>query len=142
MIVVAAGTAAGTLQLAGYTMIANLAYRTAETGNSDVILALYDLSSITFTIASIPLAVLVAATSGGILRTRAATPVVGWSGVVVAALLLASGGSLMRTGLFSVHGGYGFLSLVLFMLWLLVMSIALTVRAGRDRRTTSRTQDL
>ena len=53
-----------------------------------------------------------------------------------------AGGSLMRVGLFSVHGGHGFLSLVLFMLWLLATSIALTVRAGRDMPTTSRTQNL
>ena len=95
---------AGTLQLAGYAMIANLAYRTAETGNVDVIMALYDLSSMAFTIAFIPLAVFVAAASGGILRIRTATRVVGWAGFVVAALLLAGGGSLMRTGMFSIHG--------------------------------------
>jgi hypothetical protein len=88
-------------------VIANLAYRTAETGNPDVIMALYDLSSMAFTIASIPLALFVAAASGGILRTRAAMPGVGWSGFVVAALLLAGGGSLMRTGMFSIHGGFG-----------------------------------
>jgi hypothetical protein len=94
---------AGTLQLAGYAMIANLAYRTAETGNVDVVMALYDLSSMAFTIAFIPLAVFVAAASGGRLRIRTATRVIGWAGFVVAALLLAGGGSLMRTRMFQAH---------------------------------------
>jgi hypothetical protein len=128
------GAAAATMQLAAYAMIANLAYRTAETGNTDVIMALYDLSEIVFLVALIPLAVFVAAASGGIFRTRAASTAIGWCGYVVAALLLIGGGIFSRTGALAPHGGFGFLALVLFLLWLLAASLALTIRASREAR--------
>jgi len=139
-IVAITGAAAGAMQFAGYAMIANLAYRTAEAGNADVIMALYDLSEFAHHVALIPLAVFVAAASGGIIRTPAASTAIGWSGFVVVAVLLVGGGIFRRTGVFSAHDGFGFVALVLFLLWLLVASIALTVRASREARHLTHTE--
>jgi hypothetical protein len=123
-----AGAVAATLQIAGYTLIATLAYRTAETGDENVVIALYDASSLMFGFAAVPLAVFLAAGSAGIIRTRIAPAALGWFGLAAAAFSLAAGGSLAREGAFSVHEGIGFLALVVFLIWLLATSIALVLR--------------
>jgi hypothetical protein len=35
---------------------------------------------------------------------------------------------------FAAHSGFGFVALVLFLLWLLAASLALTIRASREAR--------
>lgn len=130
-VAVVAGSVAATLEIVGYTLIATLAYRTAETGNQEVIMAFYDASSLMFTFAQVPLAVFLAAASAGIIRTRVAPVALGWFGLAAAALSLVAGASLAREGAFSVHEGIGFLALMIFLLWLLATSIALVVRGER-----------
>lgn len=131
VVVAVAGSVAAALQLVSYGLIATLAYRTAETGNEDVIMAVYDASSLAYVLAGIPLGVFVAAASLGVLRTRVAPAPVGWLGLPVAAALIVSAASLTRDGLFSVHGDFGFVALSLFLLWLLAASISLVVRPDR-----------
>jgi hypothetical protein len=86
--------------------------------------------------------VFVAAASGEIIRTRAASTAIGWSGFLVVALLLVGGGTFNRTGALSAHGGFGFVTLVLFLLWLPAASIALTIRAAREARHPEHTHGL
>jgi hypothetical protein len=131
VVAVVAGSVAAALEIVGYTSIAALAYRTAETGNEDVIMAFYDFSSLASGFAAIPLAIFLAAASVGIIRTRVAPAALGYLGVVAAAFSLLAGASLAREGAFSVHEGIGFLSIIVFLLWLLTTSIALVVRGHR-----------
>jgi hypothetical protein len=131
-VAVVAGSVAAALQIVSYALIATLAYRTAETGNEDVIMAFYDFSSLASGFAEVPLAVFLAVASAGIIRTRVAPAVFGYLGLAAAAFSLVAGASLARGGAFSVHEGIGFLALVIFWFWLLATSIALVVR-GRPR---------
>jgi hypothetical protein len=62
---------------------------------------------------------------------RVAPAALGYLGVVAAAFSLLAGASLAREGAFSVHEGIGFLSIIVFLLWLLATSIALVVRGQR-----------
>jgi hypothetical protein len=127
-VAVVAGSVAATLQIIGYALIATLAYRAAETGNEDLIMAFYDASSLMFTFAAVPLAVFLAAASAGIIRTRVAAGALGWFGLAVAAFSLVAGAALAREGAFSVHEGIGFFALMTFLIWLLATSTALVVR--------------
>ena len=116
------------LQLTGYAVIATLAAGTAERASGDVVLALYDLSSIAFTFASAGWAVALAGAATGILRTRAVARWVGWTAAIVAGVCAAATGALAPSGFLGVHGDLGFLAVVLVHGWLLVASVALLRR--------------
>ena len=127
-LVLAGAAVAAALQLTGHAVIATLASGTAARGNGDVVLALYDLSSVAFALGSAGTAVFLAATAAGVLRTRALPRWVGWSAVAVAAVSALGAGSLAPSGAFGVHGDVGFAAVVLVHLWFLAVGIALLRR--------------
>ncbi len=119
---------AASLQLTGHAVIATLAAGTAARGNGDVVLALYDLSSIAFAFSSAGTAAFLAATAAGVLSSRALPRSVGWSALALAAVSGVAAGSLATGGPFGVHGDFGFVALVLVYLWFLAAGIALLRR--------------
>jgi len=127
-LVLAGGAVAAALQLMGYAVIATLAAGAAGRADADVVLALYDLSSIAFAFGSAGWAVCLAAVAVGIVRSRVVGRWAGWLAGAVAAVSLAAGGSLAPEGIFGVHGDLGFLAVVLVHLALLVISTALLHR--------------
>ena len=127
-LVLAGAAVAAALQLAGHAVIATLAAGTAARGDGDVVLALYDLSSIAFVFGSAGSAVFLAATAAGVLSTRALPRWVGWSAAVGAAVSALASGSLAPAGIFGIHGHLGFAAVVLVYLWLLGVGIALLRR--------------
>ena len=136
------GTVAVALQLAGLAVIATLAYRTAATASLDLTFALYDLSTILAMFANVPLAVFLATTSVGLVVAsgrRWGGLVLAGVGLVLAVAHLVAGATFQlppadgSTGAFTVHGDYGFLTFVAFLLWMLAVSIY-WFRSGRAER--------
>ena len=128
-LVLAGAVVAGSLQLVGHAAIATLAVGTAGRGDGDLVLALYDLSSVAFTFGSAGAAVFLAATAAGVLSTRALPRWVGWSAAGAAAVSAVAAGSPALGGVFGVHGHVGFVAVVLVHLWFLGAGIALLRRA-------------
>jgi hypothetical protein len=81
--------------------------------------ALHEMNNVSFIVTMTPLALLVAAASVVVLRTRVLPRAFGWSGVVVAAALVANGVAL------GSETGFAFLA---FLAWTLALSIRLTLR--------------
>lgn len=127
-LVLAGAAVAAALQLTGHAVIATLASGTAARADGDVVLALYDLSSIAFAFGSAGMAVFLAATAAGVLRTRAMPRWVAWAAVAVAAVSAVGAGSLASGGAFGVHGDVGFAAVVLTHLWFLAVGVALLRR--------------
>jgi hypothetical protein len=119
------GTLLVTCQLAGYALIATLAYGTAQRGDEAVVMALYDLSAVSFVAANVGLGVLSAATGWVLLRGAPRAGVLGWSSMLLAALAAAAACSYATGGLLSVHGDLGFLVLLLQVLWVAAVSVRL-----------------
>ena len=137
------GAVAGALQLGGLAVIATMAYRTAATASLDVTFALYDLSSILAMFASVPQAVFLGTASVALLWA----PGRRWGGMVLAALglLLAlahlvAGATFQppaadrSSSAFTVHGDYGFLTFLAFLLWMLAVSVYWFHRSRADRK--------
>jgi hypothetical protein len=83
--------------------------------------ALHDINNVSFVVSMAPLALLTAAVSVIVLRTRVLPRVFGWSGVVIAAALAASAGAL---------GSETIYAFLLFLAWTLALSVTLTVRGA------------
>jgi hypothetical protein len=83
--------------------------------------ALHDINNVSFVVSMAPLALLTAAVSVIVLRTRVLPRVFGWSGVVIAAALAASAGAL---------GAETIYAFLLFLAWTLALSVTLTVRGA------------
>ena len=127
-LVLTGGAVATALQLAGYSVIATLAAGTAASGSDDLVLALYDLSSIAFAFASGGWAVCLAAAAAGLLRTGLLGRWAAVSAAVVALVCLAATGAVAPDGFAGVHGDLGFLAVVALHLWLLAVGVGLLRR--------------
>lgn len=135
-LVLAGGAVAAALQLVGYAVIATLAVGTAGRAAADVVLALYDLSSVAFAFGSAGWAVCLAAVGVGIARTRVAGRWAGWLAGTAAIPSLVAAGSLASGGFFGVHGDLGFLAVVLVHLAVLGVGVSL-LRGQRSWRESS-----
>lgn len=122
------GTVAASLQLLGYGLIATLAYRTAGDADADVVIALYDLSSLAGGFSGFGLAVFFFAAGAVMIRTGAVSRVLGFASLVLVALNLVAAGSLAQHGIFSVHEGLGFLAGALLYIWVLAASVLMLRR--------------
>jgi hypothetical protein len=129
----ATGTAAAVLQLVGIAVIATLAYRTAAVAGQDVTFALYDLSTIVPMFGTVPEAVFIATTSVGMLTTARRR---GWGALALAGFGLALAAAHLVSGatfrlpvgdrgadVFTVHGDFGFLVSMAFLLWMVLVSV-------------------
>ena len=81
--------------------------------------ALHEMNNVSFIITMTPLALLAAAVSVVVLRTRVLPRVFGWAGAVVAVALLVNGAAL------GSETGFAFLA---FLAWTFALSIRLTLR--------------
>jgi hypothetical protein len=104
----------------------------AASGNEAVVRALYVALNVGFSATSFPVAVLVAATSVVVLRTKALPQWYGQVGALIALLFLGLAGVVTRsTGAFSPTGAFGLYGFLLFLAWTLVTSILLVQRVGK-----------
>jgi hypothetical protein len=116
------------LQLTGYALIATLASGTAARGGDDVVLALYDLSSVAFAFGSGGWAVCLGAAAAGLLSTGVLGRWAAVSAAAVAAVCLGATGALAADGFLGLHGDFGFLAVVALHLWLMAVGVALLRR--------------
>ena len=91
---------------------------------------LFDITSVAFTMLGFPVAALAAATAVAALRTSFLPLWYGWAGTLAAVFFLTTGAALKQVGFFSPTGAYGFIGLIVFLLWMLTTSILLLRRAS------------
>ena len=93
--------------------------------------ALFDSSTYVFALISFPTAGLLAATAAVSLRTGALPRAVGALSAVIAACQVIAALSVYGEddSFFAIGGGAGFVSFLLFLVWVLVVSITMLVRA-------------
>jgi len=108
-----------------------LAYSVADEG-SDLVLPLYHLSVMFDVFVGIFAAGLLAAVAGATLRTGLFPRWWGWLSGLIALWLIVSATAWARDGFWSPTGGVSWLSYLSFMAWLLVTSILLVRRTGRE----------
>lgn len=130
-LVLVGASLAAALQLTGYAVIATLAAGTAARAGDDLVLGLYDLSSIAFAFGSAGWSVALLGAAIGILRTRVLGRWAGWTALVVAVLALVAAGSLAPEGFFGIHGDLGFLAVMGVHLAILALSVVLLVPRRR-----------
>ena len=87
--------------------------------------ALHEINNVSFIVTMTPLALMAAAASLVVLRTRVLPRAFGWSGLAVAAALVANGAAL------GSETGFAFLA---FLAWTLALSIRLTLRGSAPER--------
>ena len=101
----------------------------ARAGVDPVVTASIDgLGPLSFALGGFPQAVVAGGTAALLLRQRAVPRALGWFGVVLAVMSLAGTGTLMRGALFPVSS----LTMILFRIWLLALSVVLLRHVGRS----------
>ena len=113
------------------TVLAALAYR--ATDDASVAQSLFDLTLLSRTFASFPLAVLVAAAGLAALRSAIFPPWYGWATLTLTVLFLAAAATFGGSGFFAPDGGYSRASSLLFLAWVLVTS-GLLIRVQKARK--------
>ena len=122
------GAAGGALFIAiayvGFGVLLQLVYREGA-GDPATQRTLFDIYTLNITMASVPTAVAVIATSIAIMQSSAFPRWLAWYGFVVAAAHLVGMGALARDGFFapSVIGGY--IAPLMFYAWVLAFSVLL-----------------
>jgi hypothetical protein len=106
---------------------ASLAYSIADDG-TDVVLPLYQLTVVFDVFTNILGAGLFLAVGGATLRTGMLARWWGWLSVVAGLLLIVGGTAWARDGFWSPTGGASIVCFVIFLVWMLVTSILLTLR--------------
>jgi hypothetical protein len=109
---------------------ATLAYSVADEG-PDFILPLYHLSVVFDVFANLLGAGLFLAVGGAVVRTGFLARWWGWLSVVGGVLLIVGSTAWARDGFWSPTGGASFVTFGVFVVWVLVTSILLTMRAAR-----------
>lgn len=99
----------------------------AQQLNPSTLRALYDSQTYVYAMTAFPAAGLTAGSAAILLRTGALSRAAGVLGVVTAAVSVISGVALYgeSDSFLSIGGGIGFVSFLLFILWVLVTSVAL-----------------
>jgi hypothetical protein len=106
---------------------ATLAYSLADEG-ADLVLPLYHLSVVIDVFASLLGAGVFAAVAGATLRTGLFARWWGWLSALAALLSVVSATAWARDGFWSPTGGLSFVGFGVFIVWMLVTSVLLTMR--------------
>lgn len=141
-IVYGAGLATVAVGVLSAVPMATLAFaaRSAEiTANAGVVRMLYDLAWITNALALIVTALFVASASLAMLRKEMVAAALGWAGLVVAAVRLVGGCAAFYTTTYEAFWvALGLIGFVAFLLWTLVVSVAMLQRPEVARATARR----
>ncbi len=108
-------------------LLTGLAFRVAYDDPGSV-KGLYDLRAAIGTLLAFPLAALAAATAIAVLRGGLLRRWYGWASAVAAAVTIIRGGALAHSGFYSPGGGYGVLTYIVVLLWVLATSVVLIMR--------------
>jgi hypothetical protein len=116
----------GTAALARST----LAYSIADEG-PDLVVPLYHFSLVIDVVGGLLAAGLFAAVAGATLRTGFLPRWWGWASALAALWVIVNATAWGRDGFWSPTGGASFVGFVVFLVWMLVTSILLTMKVGR-----------
>jgi hypothetical protein len=127
------GVSASALAYLAVVIQAAITFRTPADSAPGNIEVLYDMQFITTTIVSFPVAVLVGAVSIASWRSRVFPQWFGAAGLLVALVVLVSGGALDQRGFYAPDGAYAIISLIVFLAWTLAASAFLVMRPLGDK---------
>jgi hypothetical protein len=136
----AASAALGVLLFTLITLSAALAYSIAGSGNNQVIAGLNDFSWVLMVIVSFPGAMLIMAGSFGLWRAGIISNAFFGAGVAAVVLVLLGGTTWAGDGFWAPDGAYSrFISPIVVLVWIAVVSGLLTMRSPATVRTSERT---
>ena len=122
------GAAGGALFIAiayvGFGVLLQLVYREGA-GDAATQKTLFDIYTLNITMASVPTAVAVIATSIAVVQSNTLPRWLAWYGFVVAAVHLIGMGALARDGFFAPSVIGGFIAPLMFYAWVLAVSVLL-----------------
>lgn len=105
-----------------------LAFRTATITGDGTLMALADGQKIALAVSVFPMAVFIAATSAGILRTHIVDAWVGWAGLAATAVWLSGLPQLyVVDGFWAFDGAWGYVTGIVMALWVALLSLTLVV---------------
>jgi hypothetical protein len=111
-------------------MNAGLAFQIAEDGDAGVVAALYDISWVTSTLLSFPVAALIFAAGIGFMRSRLLPVWFGWASAGAALALVAGGTTWARNGFWAPDGAYNaYITPIIFVVWVVVLSVLVLRRS-------------
>jgi hypothetical protein len=103
-------------------IVGGLAYRIAENGNSDVVLAFQDLQWAIRVTSLFPIAGLVFATAVGFWRARLVPAWFGWAFMVGGFVVFLGGTTFAHSGFWAPDGAFGFFAIAVALAWMFTMS--------------------
>lgn len=115
------GLAVGAVQT---IILTGLAFRVAR-DDPGLVKGLYDLRATTSTMLAFPLAALAAATAVAVLRGRSLPAWYGWASALTGLVTIFRGGALAHNGFYSPGGGYGTITFIVILLWVLATTFVL-----------------
>lgn len=127
--IVASGIALAIIAPLAIMIEDNLLLNTAAAGADPLVVRSFDgLGPLAFALSGFPQAIVLGGTAAFILSRQLAPGWIGWLGVILAALSLLATGTLQIHALFPATA----LSMLLFRLWILALSIALLLRSSQS----------
>ncbi len=135
-ITLAGATVDATLIVVGTTLSAGLAVTTGEQVGADAAASLFRASQVILNLSAFATVTWMAAASLGILRTAILPTWLGWSGLAVAALWLISGFYVFDFGNDALST-LGFITLLIWLAWVLAASVLLSRSLGEGTTTTA-----
>lgn len=130
-LVVAAAFTGAVVAVAQVT-VATLAFRTAEAGNTDLTLALFDATLMAYNIVAFGMAAIAAAAGLAIIQHAAMSRWLGYGGLISAVVNLVSGGSFAKDGLFEAGGVLGLVGFIGFLAFILVASVMMLLESAKE----------
>jgi len=115
-------------------MRATLAFSVADEA-PDLVLPLYHFAAVVDVVGGLLIAGLFAAVCGATLRTGIFPPWWGWLSGLAGLWAIVNATAWGTEGFWSPSGGGAFIGLVVFLAWMLVTSVLLTMRTGRSATT-------
>jgi hypothetical protein len=122
-LILAGGTATAATAVAGGAFALVLAYRLPH--NPALVQSFYDANLLVFSFIGFPIAVLILGTSAAVVRTGALPRAIAMVGGVVILIQLVSAASFAKSGAFMPGGPIGFVAFITFLIWVLVVGVAL-----------------
>lgn len=135
--IVVGGTAFAALILAVVGFYAAIAHSVAEEVDPDVVKALDTFASGLDVVSGLPLAAVALAVGVAVLRTGFLPAWVGYASMLGAFIFVLSATTWAREGFWSPLGGFSWVAYAVFVLWVLAVSALLLLRPPADQPLTS-----
>jgi hypothetical protein len=131
VVALAAGFATAVVVLVAGTTTAALSYHAAGQGDQTLTRGLFDLGNVLYNMIDVPVAALLVAAGIVMVRTGTVSRVLGWAALLIAVVELIAVASFANSGPFMAGGPIPLTSFVVFALWVVATSVTILVQTLR-----------